>query len=398
MKKTYIYIATITFLSIFIAAQVQDNESNKPNSNKDLIIFSHQFHIEMETECETCHSKAAKSAELGISLLPTMDACAECHDVEDDDECSTCHYEDVLEPFTEKKAELYFDHSMHVGAQEMACTTCHAGLDKVDYAFESITSKPSMDICSDCHNNQTVAANNCETCHISTANLIPESHQLVDFFKNHQFADMNGNKDCAVCHDNNFCEACHTATIMITETNTASDFYSPYSPHKMSNNGKEQQITLVHDLNFRYTHGIEARGKSSQCQTCHQPETFCAECHSSDGGDYAMGGIVPLSHTVNGFATIGFGTGGGQHAVDAKRDIESCVSCHDIEGNDPTCVMCHVDYDGVQYTNPKTHEAGFMHGDHGAWHDDDGSTCFNCHMNTRIAGTGFCGYCHGQIN
>ena len=112
-----------------------------------------------------------------------------------------------------------------------------------------------------------------------------------------------------------------------------------------------------------------------------------------------MSGVAPASHLKPNFTTIGVGTGGGEHAILARRDIESCVACHDVQGGDPTCITCHTDNDGIKGTNPKTHPANFMHDDHGDWHNNPGSICFNCHIGaspSTPAGVGFCGYCHGS--
>jgi len=79
--------------------------------------------------------------------------------------------------------------------------------------------------------------------------------------------------------------------------------------------------------------------------------------------------------------------------------MESCVSCHDVNGADPICLTCHVDPDGIKGTNPRTHPGGFMHDTHGDWHDTDASVCFNCHTSQNHSsprGIGFCGYCHGK--
>jgi hypothetical protein len=248
-----------------------------------------------------------------------------------------------------------------------------------------------MALCFDCHNNTSVAANACEQCHISTVNLVPENHMQVGFFKNHKFADEN---ECQMCHETEtFCEDCHAATIEMTESNLSNDFYTPYSPHSYVDNEKQQIITRVHDLNFRFTHGIDAKGKTDNCQTCHQTETFCAECHAAEDGDFAMGGIVPLSHVLPNFVT-GLNPGS-DHAILAKRDIERCASCHDTQGADPNCIMCHIDPDGIKGTNPKTHKNEFMNSINGNWHDDGGAVCYNCHTATTSAGVGFCGYCHG---
>ena len=46
--------------------------------------------------------------------------------------------------------------------------------------------------------------------------------------------------------------------------------------------GSGNVVDRVHGLNFRFLHGIEARGKSSDCLTCHEIDNgdFCAECHT----------------------------------------------------------------------------------------------------------------------
>jgi hypothetical protein len=110
-----------------------------------------------------------------------------------------------------------------------------------------------------------------------------------------------------------------------------------------------------------------------------------------------MGGIVPASHLLPDFTTIGVGSGGGQHAILAKREIESCVSCHDIQGGDPTCIVCHLDSDGIRGTNPKTHSSNFMRDVDGDWHETKSSVCYNCHTSAITAtqqSDGFCNYCH----
>ncbi len=333
--------------------------------------------------------------------MPDHDVCSTCHDVENTDECSKCHYEDVNEPLIQKSSELIFNHKQHISGQNLDCTSCHKGIDDVEYAFESKTMNPPMGNCYSCHNeNSEVTIVNCETCHISTDNLVPQDHREVGFLKSHKFHANNMKAECQMCHDNSFCETCHVSTTMITESNTERDFYTPYSPHKFTDNTKQQQLSRVHDLNYRFTHGIDATSKASECQTCHQTESFCAECHESKGGDFAMEGITPLSHTKPDFALIVVGSGGGQHAILAKRDIESCTACHDVQGADPTCIQCHFDNDGIRGTNPKTHVSGFMKSsDDGDWHNDANSICYTCHTDANarpngIRGLSFCGYCH----
>ena len=87
-----------------------------------------------------------------------------------------------------------------------------------------------------------------------------------------------------------------------------------------------------------------------------------------------------------------------QHDELAKRDIENCAACHDVQGADPNCILCHSDPDGVKGTNPKTHEINFMRDVEGDWHTDVRSICYDCHSSSNTSGVGFCGYCHGVKN
>ena len=401
MKLKY-YILIFAVGILYVALSAFSFESKVDSTNKEIIKFSHQFHIGEDMDCTDCHTEAVESIDLNSTLLPKMAVCADCHDVEDEDECSTCHYENVQVPFPAKSAELYFSHKSHMENENAECTNCHSGLNEVDFSFESSTLFPEMKNCNECHSEVGEAkATNfaCESCHVSTADLLPEDHNSVSFDEMHKFSSMEADANCQMCHDNNFCESCHVGTTMINESNSADNFYQPYSPHNYIDNTKQQQITRVHDLNYRYNHGIDAKGKASNCITCHQTETFCAECHNvNENGDFAMEGFLPNSHTQPNFTTMGVGSGGGLHAEIAKRDIENCAACHDTQGADPNCIMCHMDNDGIKGTNPKTHMSGFMNNEDGNWHGDFGAVCYNCHTDagalSQTTGQGFCGYCH----
>jgi len=400
MKPKYyilIFIVGILYLSMTAFSYTSEVDS----TNKSIIKFSHEFHAS-EIVCSDCHTMVENSTELSGSLLPTMAVCADCHDVEDQDECSTCHYENVQVPFPVKTSDLYFNHKAHMSVENALCSNCHSGLDKVDYSFESETAFPKMEDCAVCHSSDGNAKPTnfaCESCHVSTADLVPSNHKSVSFSEMHKFTSMEADANCQMCHDNNFCESCHVGTTMINETNGADNFYQPYSPHNYVGNTKQQQITRVHDLNYLYNHGIDAKGKASNCITCHQTETFCAECHNvKENGDFAQEGFLPSSHSQPNFTTLGVGSGGGLHAEIAKRDIENCASCHDTQGADPNCIMCHMDNDGIKGTNPKTHAIGYLSNENGQWHGDFGAVCYNCHTDggalSQTKGQGFCGYCH----
>lgn len=399
MKIKHIYIVLSLFVISFLTvAAISTVSPAITKTNKDIIKFSHKKHSNLD--CDACHKSTAESVSLKESLLPKKEACAECHDVDNDKDCEMCHYKDTFEAMVKTEAGVHFNHKFHMADQKQKdCSSCHKGIYDVAYSFE--TPLPQMNSCYACHNNKTSASEYCESCHISTVNLLPANHKTASFKKSHKVLAKSSKSDCAMCHDNSFCEACHISTTTITQTNSKTDFYAPYSTYNLIDGAKQQVINRVHELNYRFTHGIDAKGKVSGCKTCHNDATFCSECHDSKGGDFAIAGIVPANHKKPNFVTIGVGTGGGEHSIQAKRDIEKCSSCHDVQGGDANCVMCHVDNDGVKGTNPKTHARNYMRNTEGDWHNDKGSICFNCHVDANarpggIAGVGFCGYCHSH--
>lgn len=400
LKVFYLFIFIGAVVLLLIGA-MNNSADSKTCSNEGVIKFSHSLHKDL-VDCQGCHSGVMESVSLKDRLFPTHENCAACHEVDNDEQCSTCHIGDNYQALVKKESKLIFNHKAHLKGPDVNCQSCHQGITEVNNSWQAVNGgKPSMETCYGCHNNKSVASNNCESCHISTANLLPQDHKIVSFSKFHKFAAQQMNANCIMCHDNQSCEECHVATNVVTEVNLRSDFYQPYYPSNFVDGVKQQALSRVHELNYRFTHGIDSKGKTSDCQTCHQVETFCAECHQSNDEDFAFGGIVPASHLKSTFKTIGVGTGGGDHAILAKRDIERCVACHDVNGADPTCITCHLDSDGIKGTNPKTHLTGFMKNEHGDWHNDVNSVCYNCHTSASprsIAGTGFCGYCHGIKN
>ena len=397
IQKLYsiVFLLAVTLL---VSAAFMADDTKPTENNKDIIKFSHSLHYDL-VDCADCHTNASESITLYDDLYPDHESCADCHDVEEFDECNTCHYDDKFEELTQKDPTLIYNHKIHE-VMGMQCIDCHQGLDKVEYSFESADVFPTMEICASCHNEVEIATNACESCHISTFTLTPISHRDNDFMRGHKFMAWETNSNCMMCHDNMTCQECHVSTSAVTELNSYNDFYPPYQPTNDIDGVKQQVIVRVHnDLNYVYYHGIDAKSSSSNCQTCHQVETFCGGCHQSEYHDFALSGIVPTTHLSSNFTTLGVGSGGGDHATLARQDMMQCVSCHDIQGADPTCSsMCHMDSDGIEGTDPKTHVSNYMNNEYGDWHTTQSSICYNCHTSqnpSSPAGMGFCGYCHG---
>lgn len=387
--------ALVTAVARKSASPAGWSEENGPKQIK----FSHAFHVkDAGVACEDCHN--AKASKLASDhIKPGHDNCTSCHEEQLANVCGYCHVDpDNIQPSVAPQRQIIFSHADHVAMEGAACVTCHAGLDKAQYAGPE--NMPTMKTCYTCHND-VKATNTCEACHVNLVNLIPSDHLVLNFKVEHGRlgrVDVLEN-DCAMCHTQTFCVDCHSAAGSV-RFNQGPLVADP-APRQSPTDGPDRMILqTAHSLNYRYTHGIDARSKAADCYVCHSYQNFCVTCHQ-EGEKLAGPGYVPTWHLGGGFTLVGRGSGGGRHADVARRDIESCVTCHDVQGADPTCITCHVDPDGVKGTDPKTHPTGFQEGEEGEWHSNAGAACYVCHtdFNARPGGTpgrGFCGYCHGQ--
>ncbi len=385
--------------------------------NSKLIKFSHAKHIvDVGAACTDCHTAVTTSTKETDYLLPTMATCYTCHD-QASTKCEFCHassdsttYQDLVQT----SSPVYFSHKHHTVDLKLKCETCHQGLDKVDYAGQDANALPKMERCTVCHgrietnfqpakSDSTVAKaapSACETCHKDLANLVPESHRRPDFMSQHKdFVNMSGpQNDCKSCHSPTSCQECHDASNLAKDL-TPGQLYVPATPSLSPlTTHKNLTVQKVHPDNYRFTHSIDAKGRESNCYTCHDEQTFCVQCHTSEANGNR---IKPVWHDGGDFVTFGVGSGGGRHAQYARRDIESCASCHDAQGADPVCITCHNDPDGIKGNDPRTHPPFFMHDVEGNWHTDAGAVCYTCHSDPNAhpggrPGVGFCGYCHGS--
>jgi hypothetical protein len=364
------------------------------------IKFSHQLHVEGSgLQCNDCHTTASASKASLDNLLPKKENCQSCHEEQLSKDCKFCHtsgdstsYKRLLTP----ERELTFSHELHTQGQKVACETCHKNLDaKKEVVGELV---PAMSTCTTCHNAVT-ATNLCETCHTNFASLRPVTHNRTDFIHEHKRFARMADASCTSCHSQETCNDCHLGASLTKVDKSGKDLMSTRTPRLIAiDRGQGSTLSKVHDLNFKFTHGVAAKGKLTDCQTCHREDQFCSTCHAA-GGNANQEAFKPSWHDQVGFVTLGVGSGGGTHAKMARRDLESCASCHGVEAADPVCATCHADADGIKGTDPKSHVRGFMASVNGNWHSDPGATCFVCHTdpNARaggIKGKGFCGYCH----
>lgn len=401
MKSPYkLYAGVFGFLLLVFTFITPSRETGFKPDQAGRIKFSHSTHVEgAGLQCTDCHEAAPGSKMSKDNLLAKKANCQSCHEEQLSQNCTYCHTSDdptTYVALSTPERELVFSHEQHVSTQNIACQTCHKNLDAKKDVVGALV--PAMATCTTCHDN-IQASNTCESCHTNFTGLRPANHDRTDFLREHKRFARMGDASCTTCHTQETCNDCHTGGILTRVDKTGRDLTTPRTPRLISiDRGQGITLAKVHDLNFKFTHGIAAKGKSADCQSCHKQEQFCSTCHVA-GGNVNQLGFKPSWHAEVGFVTVGVGSGGGKHAQMARRDIESCASCHSAEAADPVCMTCHVDPDGVKGTDPKTHPRGFMLTTNGPWHSDPGATCFACHTdpNARtegMKGKGFCSYCH----
>lgn len=343
-----IFVLTLLLTAMFLSGTVfySNNDYWKHEDHSRSIKFSHKFHlIESGAECTVCHHQAVKSNNSADDLMGDHESCSPCHEESITENCGYCHIDpENITGISNPERELIFSHEIHTN-KEIECTQCHQGLEKVEYA--TVDNMPEMSGCNSCHNEKNIE-NECETCHLDFISLIPPDHLRGVFRKDHKRITRLGGDDvkCSICHTESFCQDCHTG-INLDNFGLYNDLMGDPVPRvSIKDSPDELKIQKVHSLNYKYTHGVDAKSRALDCNVCHERQSFCSECHRS--GTLEENKVKPANHREAGFLVLGRGNGGGRHAVLAKRDIEYCSSCHEVEGADPICMLCHTEDGGIR--------------------------------------------------
>lgn len=269
--------------------------------------FDHVLHVEdVEVACEDCHAGVSESTTGLDDLLPDKNVCADCHEVDDEEECGTCHtnvdeavYLESITTYSEK-----FSHERHL-TQGLECQDCHAAVLEPE---TSVGALPEMVACLDCHESKSVTQD-CASCHMPADDLVPSTHTTIFLHTHGDLAradahDTIGRMQCQTCHEQSFCQDCHEGDNLDRTT---------------------------HPLNYEFTHALDARGAERNCASCHTSVSFCADCHAENQ-------ILPQNHRPGWTNTLD----GGMHRLEAQRDLNSCITCHQDDA-DQTCGLsgCH---------------------------------------------------------
>jgi hypothetical protein len=299
--------------------------SGRPgNGGGDRLTFAHQIHVEdFGMLCDECHAGVADATDLSQSLLPQEDVCLDCHDRED--ECTSCHSNpDMLTPGMAVTAapDLGFSHADHLERVDNECETCHVGAaDATQLPLEPIT----MDTCLECHNHQAQYDRaECTPCHTTFREVplraVAEFEHGAGWMGQHGMLARSEGMACYQCHTESQCAECHSQVAPAMSVRLYPD---------------QVDRTLLHRGDWLSTHAIEARADADMCGRCHEPSTFCQDCHTEQGRTPLV--ADPRSPHPPGWVGPG---GDNFHGREARLQINSCASCHD-QGPASNCVQCH---------------------------------------------------------
>jgi hypothetical protein len=95
--------------------------------------------------------------------------------------------------------------------------------------------------------------------------------------------------------------------------------------------------SAFHGAGYALLHAAEASRDAASCASCHSVSQFCRDCHTTSAVDVDSAFLAPgVDAHPPGWSLPGDPS---HHGDAARRDLVSCVSCH----NDQSCTTCHAD-------------------------------------------------------
>lgn len=189
----------------------------------------------------------------------------------------------------------------------------------------------------------------CNECHKSEG--VAPNHDS-DWVRGHRVLASKGTKNCEQCHAQKFCLDCHSGGG--TGDDLAVENFGPdYKPKS-------------HRSDWIDIHPIKSVDNPQSCLRCHDVK-YCEQCHSKFPG----GNLRIKSHRPLGATGQAYSFNNGEHAIEARRNLQSCQSCHP-EGD--VCIQCH----SSGKTNPHPRD---WRGISGVYKDRAGiKVCLKCHI------------------
>lgn len=195
--------------------------------------FSHQFHLERDFPCLTCHQDIPEVAQNRLGAAIQMSLCMTCHTTpQSSKDCQTCHRSLVGKTPVSHKTDWLRRHGL-----------------EAETSFNND--------CNLCHQEEQ-----CEACHL-TRQVERRVHR-TDFDYTHGQEYLTFSRDCMTCHEMpSFCSTCHENLSIM-----------PFS----HNNTLWTSTLLPGGGN----HSQEARNNPEYCLLCHSEpasDPTCLRCH-----------------------------------------------------------------------------------------------------------------------
>lgn len=254
------------------------------------LTFDHARHAARGIACTRCHAAASRSTSAKDDLLPGEQACRGCHAI------------DRTQP--QKVVAL--------GQPPVRCDACHPGFTGIPPkgAVIPLAEPPRVSIPPAAlkfnHQLHLARGADCGGCHVG-----------VDKVAMASAAQMPRMSLCLGCHDGRQatgrCAGCHLTQ---PDGRLRTDLPAGNLVPSGSLRGHD-----AHTATFRLDHAVAGRDQK-YCTTCHR-QSECTECHGA-------GVIRPADFHPVDYATL--------HAVDARRNVPNCSTCH---RNQTFCLGCH---------------------------------------------------------
>ena len=160
-------------------------------------------------------------------------------------------------------------------------------------------------------------ADECKDCHNGSGVM---SNHGAFFVKEHRLLAQKAGSNCADCHQQSFCLDCHKGGGITTDLRKS-----------ISRSG--ELMPSSHRSDFISIHAIKAAGNTQNCYRCHESKS-CTDCHTKTQN---KGSMKIKSHRKAGTTQI-YDDWNTDHAAEARRNLQSCESCHPEAD---VCVRCH---------------------------------------------------------
>jgi hypothetical protein len=352
MRAVWIAVVALTAAVAIAAAGDAPSTVIFPDQRLPLR-FDHATHLGDGVACVDCHRTAATSRSAVDDLLPGEDTCRSCHAIERDQ--------------PEKAA-----------TPAARCDACHVGYVAGQPVARVYIPPPNLKFDHQAH---VARGQACTGCHGDLA------AEQVGLATRDQLPTM---RRCLDCHDGkqapDACSTCHLTDVGRVRTDLTSGRLAPSgaiwgddhgidferrhgaiasrdagycaSCHRQSECSDCHTGVVrpedFHPGDYVATHAIDGRRNVPDCSTCHRTESFCVACHERSGvgtrdTDFDQSDPQLRFHPDDWVSD----TGANRHAREARANLKACSSCH----REDDCLACHTAESGTPQISP--HGAGW---------------------------------------